>query len=354
MSYLETMNGQKRNKLKHWAFWFVYFVVNHVVFTPELFGWTNLLISALFAVHNAGTVYVTIDYSIPRLYRKEQYLLFSLSILATVLFFAFLLGLSLMAAFHLTSGHPANLENIEQFHAGFYPAIFWSNFSAVTLITIPYFILQRVELTRRNRQLEKEKLETELKLLKSQLNPHFLFNALNNIYFLIKKDPDTAAEALAGFSNLLRFQLYEANSDFVPLEKEIDYLQQYAEIAQLRKADSFKVNWKLPTETSGIEIAPLLLMPLIENAFKHSSNKNGETTISLTVEKKQIHFTIHNTKDAKSIGIDGFEEGGIGLANIKKRLAFIYPERHTLTISETDTAFKVDLKLLLKKNTPNP
>lgn len=349
MTYLETMKGEKRNRLKHWVFWLVYFIVNHVVFAPELFGWTNFLISALFAVHNAGTAYVTIDYWIPRLYKKGQYGLFILAILATVLLFALFLGLSLMAAFHLTSGQSANLENIEQFHAGFFPAIFWSNFSAVTLVTIPYFILQRMELDRRNQQLEKEKLEAELKLLKSQLNPHFLFNALNNIYFLIKKDPDTAAEALAGFSNLLRFQLYEANSAFVPLQKEIDYLQQYAEIAQLRKVDSFKVNWQLPTEIAGIEIAPLLLMPLIENAFKHSSNKNGILEIALTLEKEELHFTIKNTKEAKSIGVDGFEEGGIGLANIRKRLALIYPSKHELTIQEIDTTFNVDLKLLLKK-----
>ena len=203
--------------------------------------------------------------------------------------------MSLLATFHLLYGASADLN---LFIEGFGVAVFFSNLSGIGALVIPYFILQRIEMEKRNQKLEKEKLEAELKLLKSQLHPHFLFNALNNIYFLIKKDPDTAAEALAGFSNLLRFQLYEANNSQVALRKEIEYLQQFAEIAQLRKGENFKVNWQLPQNTEGIQIAPLLLMPALENAFKHGSNKNGHIDIQLNLEKEQLHFNIVNTKEA--------------------------------------------------------
>ena len=237
-------------------------------------------------------------------------------------------------------------HSIHYFIEGFLTSVLWSPFSAVTLILIPYFVLQRIELDRRNQQLEKEKLIAELEFLKSQLHPHFLFNALNNIYFLIKKDPETAAEALAGFSDLLRFQLYKAKHPLVSLEKEMGYLQQFAEIAQLRKGDNFQMNWHLPATTEGVEIPPLLLMPLIENAFKHGSNKNGSIDITLSTTANTIVFKIANTiEQDKSQGLQQFEEHGIGLANIKKRLALLYPEQHELIVREDEEKYEVVLKI---------
>lgn len=339
------MNSRKENRKWHWVFWGIYLLINHLIFAEDRFSLGSLLINLIFVVHNAGTAYVTLDWWIPKFYRKQQYLRFVGATFMTIIFFAILLTASLYPIFTmLNEVEPGLIAFLKELGG----SIFWSNFSGIAALVIPYFVLQRVEMERRNNQLTKEKLEAELQLLKSQLHPHFLFNALNNIYFLIKKDPDTAAEALAGFSNLLRFQLYEANNAEVPLVKEIEYLQQFAEIAQLRKGENFKITWALPEKTEGIEIAPLLLMPLIENAFKHSGNKNGQIDIQLTLIDKQLQFNITNSKEQdKSLGIEGFEEGGIGLANIQKRLKLLYPSQHQFSIEETTNQFLVKLTVAL-------
>ncbi len=337
------MDNIEQNRKWHWIFWGAYFCITHVLFAIRVLGAFDLVVTSIFMLHNMGAAYVVIDYWIPRLYKKKQYVLFLLAVLITCVLFSVCLMLSLIllfGAFDLIG------ENVQDFVSTFSGSVFWSPISGVTLMLIPYFVVQRIELDRRNQRLEKEKLEAELKFLKSQLHPHFLFNALNNIYFLIKKDPETAAEALAGFSNLLRFQLYEANHALVSLDKEIGYLQQFAEIAKLRKGANFKVNWHLPTTTEGVEIPPLLLMPLIENAFKHGSNKNGSIDIELLTTKNSVFFKIANTKEQnKSQGLQRFEEHGIGLTNIKKRLNLLYPKQHQLDIQESEDTFEVALTI---------
>jgi len=340
------MDNMELNRKWHWIFWGIYFCVTHVMFSNTVFDLFDVIVSAIFLLHNIGAVYVVIDYWIPRLYKKrKQYVLFLIMVFITCLMFSGFLMLSLILLF---GAFDKVGQNVYFFIENFLTGVFWSPISATTLILIPYFVVQRIELDRRNQHLEKEKLAAELNFLKSQLHPHFLFNALNNIYFLIKKDPETAAEALAGFSNLLRFQLYEANHPLVSLEKEIGYLQQFAEIARLRKGDNFQVNWNLPVTTEGVEIPPLLLMPLIENAFKHGSNKNGSIDIELSTTENTIFFKIANTKEQnKSQGLEQFEEHGIGLANIKKRLALLYPEQHELTLQEDEEKFEVSLILNL-------
>lgn len=342
------MDNTTHNRKWHWVFWGTYFWVTHVVFSDKILGLFDLAITGIFTLHSIGAAYVIIDYWIPRLHQKKQYGLFLIAAFITCILFSACLLLSLIVwfgAFNLIG------ENTTIFIEGFLSSVFWSPISAVTLILIPYFVWQRIELDRRNQRLEKEKLATELKFLKSQLQPHFLFNALNNIYFLIKKDPDTAAEALAGFSNLLRFQLYEVNHSLVSLDKEISYLQQFAEIAQLRKGDNFQVNWHLPTSTEGIEIPPLLLMPLIENAFKHGSNKNSAIDIELSTTENIIFFKITNTiEQNKSQGLAHLEAQGIGLTNIKKRLDLLYPQQHKLVIQDNKEKFEVALSLNLNIN----
>jgi len=344
------MNIVKENRKWHWVFWLAYFLINHLVFSPEFWSPFSLAIQFIFLIHNAGSAYVILDKWIPQFYLRKRYLYFVLAALATVLLFTLLLNATLLV---FISHFGTGIVDSNTYSWELQVSALMSNISGIAFLTIPYFISQRVAMERRNRQLEKEKLASELKFLKSQLHPHFLFNALNNIYFLIKKDPDTAAEALAGFSNLLRFQLYEANNPYVSLDKEIEYLQQFAEIAQLRKGENFKVNWDLGTNTKNVQIAPLLLMPLIENAFKHGSNKNGKIDIHLKVDdQQQLQFRIVNSKEKnKNQILEGFEEGGIGLINIQKRLKLIYPNQHKFAITESEAEFSVDLIVTLDVST---
>ncbi|MEM6317633.1 MAG: histidine kinase [Bacteroidota bacterium] len=342
------MQPYKINRNWHWIFWTIYFLVNHIIFSPEFFGWRNICIQLIFLAHNAGAAYVTLDWWVPKLYRKGQYGRFLLATTLTILVFGVALMFSLMGFYGLLMEEA--FFTFQEFFDTFIGPVFWSNFSGITAVTVPHFVFQRIEMDRRTKRLEKEKLEAELKVLKSQLHPHFLFNALNNIYFLIKKDPETAADALAGFSNLLRFQLYEANNETVSLKKEIDYLKQFADIARLRKGENFDVRWQVESTIEQVQIAPLLLMPLLENAFKHGSNKNGFVEIILLVTNDQkLHFKISNTvsEDTHEM-LKGFEAGGIGLANIRKRLELLYPQRHELTMREEEDIFSVQLDLELE------
>ena len=338
------MNKWKENRKWHWGFWAIYFLINHGFFSYSLFDPFSLFVNVIFLLHNAGTAYAVLDWWIPKFYEKKKYAQFFAVISITLFVFTLFLAVSVYAIFEIANV-PSRFSYFDQNLFG--PA-FWSNVGGMAALVIPYFVLKRIEMERRNQQLEKEKLEAELKFLKLQLHPHFLFNALNNIYFLIKKDPDTAAEALAGFSDLLRFQLYDAKNTYVPLEKEITYLQQFAEIAQLRKGEDFKVNWQLPEEVENIQIPPLLLMPLLENAFKHSGGKEGQIDIHLQLKEEQLQLLVSNTKEKeKTKMLNGFEAGGIGLTNIQKRLSLLYPDKHQLTIEDETELFEVNLNLNL-------
>lgn len=223
-----------------------------------------------------------------------------------------------------------------------------SNSSVLLVTTIIHLYRQRRALQEHQQELEKIQLKTELKYLKSQLNPHFLFNALNSIYFLIKKDPEEAADALAGFSDLLRHQLYQKEGEKIGLEEELESLKKYIQLAALRKSKDLKISIDLPTDAKSVQITPLLLLPLVENSFKHTGNKEGFIEVKGILKGNNFDFIVKNSFEhyiPEPTQVK--EEGGIGLSNIRRRLDLLYPENHELIISEEDTIFTVNLKLNL-------
>ncbi|MEL6652840.1 MAG: histidine kinase, partial [Bacteroidota bacterium] len=196
----------------------------------------------------------------------------------------------------------------------------------------------------RNRMLEQEKLRTELQLLKAQLNPHFLFNAINSIYFLIRKDPDLAEESLAQFSEILRYQLYECNEDSIPVAKEIEYLESYLQLAKLRKGKRVEIHQEIDPSISNERIAPFLLLPLVENAIKHvSSDTTRENLIWLKLEKvpEGLKFELENTYSDMPQAPGDLHSGGIGLPNVRRRLNLLYPAQHRLEIKKKGDRFRV-------------
>ena len=198
--------------------------------------------------------------------------------------------------------------------------------------------------------LEKEKLNAELKFLKAQLNPHFLFNGINSVYHLIDPKPAIAKDTLLKFSNLLRYQLYECNDDLIPLEKEFAHIQDYVEMEKIRKGDDANIELALPNETYGMKIPPLLFTPFIENAFKYVSNhddgakNNIAINLRLDTESNKLRFEVNNTVDENKIA----SNGGIGIPNVKKRLALLFPNQHDLDILEETDRFVVRMSLNLK------
>ena len=201
-------------------------------------------------------------------------------------------------------------------------------------------------------QLEKEKLATELNYLKAQINPHFLFNGINSVYHLIDGNPDLAKTTLHKFSNLLRYQLYECNDDLIPLSQELEYLENFITLQQLRKGSDAKISWEIHTDNNHQKIAPLLLTPFIENAYKylshHLDSEKNILDIQLNIEEAELNLEVINTFEKREKKDD--KTGGLGLKNVKRRLALIYPNHHQLDIQEEGDKFKVKLNIQLNES----
>lgn len=197
-------------------------------------------------------------------------------------------------------------------------------------------------------QLKKEHLEAHIKLLQDQINPHLIFNVLNHTYILMQTDVALASNLLLKFSDVLRYQLYECNKPTITLDKEITYLKDYVSVEQIRWDDELDIqtNWQI--HNGHYPIAPLLLIPLLENAFKHVSRlpgTKGYIYLSCIEDRGILQVTIknsHSTQYQKTT-----VEGGIGIANVKARLQLQYPNQNTLIIQSDEAAFSVSLTLKL-------
>ena len=194
-------------------------------------------------------------------------------------------------------------------------------------------------------RIESDKVKAELGVLKMQVNPHFLFNSLNNIYGLIHENPEKAGTSVLSLSGLLRYLTDVARKETVKLTDEIDFIRQFIEMEKLRLGDKCEVKFDFPNEVGNIAIPPLLLIPFVENSFKHGSYSTvGKSFIFIKLEilKGTISFSVSNSynKDGKTK-----ELSGVGLANIKRRLALLYPHKHQLTIEPKDNIFNIHLEI---------
>ncbi|SEK47995.1 Histidine kinase [Aquimarina amphilecti] len=196
-------------------------------------------------------------------------------------------------------------------------------------------------------KLIEETYKTELKYLKAQLNPHFLFNGINNIYHLIGKNNSLAKETLHQFSDLLRYQLYESNSHIL-LEKELDYVLKYIKIEETRRGTDVRLDYDIKLENPTLKIAPLLLIPFIENAFKHCSNHidSDSNTIKINISEVDGTLLLMVVNSYERL-INENRVGGIGLNNVQKRLTLLYPNKHQLNITKEEVNHIVNLSINL-------
>lgn len=198
------------------------------------------------------------------------------------------------------------------------------------------------ELTNRN-------TEMELSLIKSQINPHFLFNTINNIDVLINKDPEKASRYLNELSDLMRFMLYETKADRVPYAKEVAYIEKYIQLQSIRNSNPDYVHFSQEGSAANLTIAPMLFIPFIENAFKHVGDKkrNPAIDIQLLADTKQLTFICSNHYYTVNAGLEKRQDSGLGNDLIQRRLALLYPNRHTLTIDTENNIYRVTLKIVL-------
>jgi LytS/YehU family sensor histidine kinase len=229
-----------------------------------------------------------------------------------------------------------------------------SSLAAITLGMSIKLTKNWIEAQRRQKALEKEKLETELKFLKYQFNPHFLFNSINSIFFLIHKNPDMASSSLAKFSELLRHQLYESNDSLIPLKKEIAYIENFIELEKLRQNPNLETEFNFDDDYSpALGIAPFILMTFVENAFKHvSKHKDGANWIKMLLEANDLtlKMSIANSR-ADDDSRQAIHYSGIGLKNVQRRLELLYPGQYQLDIQQTAETFSVKLQLQLAEVT---
>lgn len=234
---------------------------------------------------------------------------------------------------------------------------FGSLFFINIIVTISFIIKSWYIQDRIRRDLENKNLLSELSFLKSQINPHFLFNTLNSLYALSLKKSDNTPQLILQLSQMMRYMLYECNEKYVPLQKELDYIKNYLALEALRYGQ--KVNIIFDYHIDAIEkyeIAPLLFITFLENSFKHGIShqleKGGDIVILLQVEDGHLDFNISNEKHLVTKPAN--YAGGIGLVNIQKRLALLYPKAHELSIIDEDDMYHIQLSLELNERVINP
>lgn len=193
--------------------------------------------------------------------------------------------------------------------------------------------------------LNKRNYEMELALLKSQINPHFLFNTINNIDVLITKDATRASDYLNKLSDIMRFMLYESKPPKILLSKELAYIEKFIELQKIRTTNDYYVNYAVKGDAANFMIPPMILIPFIENAFKHAENKKAEhaININLDIEHETLVFKCENSYKQNTLIKP--ENSGLGSEIIKRRLSLLYPQKHKLTITNKNELYKVELSL---------
>ena len=212
--------------------------------------------------------------------------------------------------------------------------------SIILKFSVDWFLNERIQ-----RDLENQRLSAELAFLKSQINPHFLFNSLNSIYSLAYQQSENTPGAILKLSEIMRYMLYECNDNKVALAKELQYLQNYIDLQKIRFGNKAYIDFKIDGKVDDQQIVPLLLIAFIENAFKHGVANDSLTPIQLliTVDHQQLHFFIQNKKHSNNRDAIG----GIGLNNVKRRLDLLYPGKYNLDIRDEIDTYTCELSLVL-------
>jgi sensor histidine kinase YesM len=222
----------------------------------------------------------------------------------------------------------------------------WDTMTFLIFTGMIRFTLDWFNLENKKKQLENEKLVAELNYLKAQINPHFLFNTLHNLNYLVYAKSDKATDVIIRLSNIMRYMIYDANKDKVPVQKEIAYMNDYIHLESIRLNQAFNLTFDIDGKSEPVEIAPLVMLTFLENAFKHGvsdQETNCWIRVKLSISKEEIKYAVSN----RILKSKRNEKSGFGLENVRKRLQLSYPEKHNLSIATVDDVYSVDLTLQL-------
>lgn len=327
----------------HVLFWIIYVVLwaaKDLAFHDNYLD--NLRTNVVTGWHYVPFVYFNLFYLVPKLLLKGRYTQYLMAVVPGILLVTLV---SYQLHYWLFSSRLEGTMEVAKFFRSWEGLAVIST-EALILIALSmtlYLLQQWYQKERYAKELEKQKLEAELNLLKSQVNPHFLFNSLNSIFVMMEKDRSKSRSMLLQLSDVLSHQLYQTQKRSVPLQLEVDNLKNYIELEKTRHGQLATVEVDIQENLNGHRIAPMLLLPIVENAFKHSkSNKDYWINIGLGLQAHQLSFQVENSQ-----GQSNNKEGGIGLANLKRQLGLLYPNKHHLTIDQNQNAFAIDLKIEL-------
>jgi len=325
----------------HVLFWVVWYFFYTFTYSTGVFTKTQLIQNLYLLPVRMGATYLLLYWILPGFLFKRKYLMFIVLIILNAVAF----GLAIWFVLDVLRGTPRNLSiNIIR------PIVLNYQIPATAMAIYMFkrwFLIQQYTLN-----LEKEKLEAELKFLRSQIQPHFLFNTLNNLYALTLKKSESAPDVVIKLSNLLEYSLYSEIKDEVPLNEELNLLKGYTDLEMLRFGKRLILEFIIPEKADGYLIAPLVLLPFVENSFKHGASRVSDSpfiNITIGINNNKLRFVIIN-----SYRIDDYQEQvtseRIGLKNVRRRLELLYPGKHKLDIWQENGIFGVDLEMELRKH----
>ncbi|HVD97411.1 MAG TPA: histidine kinase [Cytophagaceae bacterium] len=336
---------KNRRPLYHILFWVGLYLLWILIFRSYAVSLSKTMtIEFCYLLFITANYYIITYIIIPKFLQKRKYFWFAFTSMLLIAFSALLRALlaAQMSIQFFNPNQPVDFGTL--YFNSFVNILIW-----VQLITIGKMILDRRQNQQQLETLEKERAKSELDFLKAQINPHALFNSLNTIYGYIDKNNQAARNVLLQFSELLRYQLYDCSVERISMAKEVEYIEKYTAFQQLRKEKNLQVELEMKEIEDGLEIVPLLLVVLIENAFKFVSNSTdheNKITIRLFTKEKILYGYFSNTKEPhRAASLEN--TGGIGIANLQRRLALSYPGKHELTTKETDHLYETTLTIHL-------
>lgn len=336
-----------------WMFAYFFFVIFYGRANRDYMV-TIIFASMLFPLSIATTYFINY-YLIPKFLFTRKYARFALFSFYTLVLSVWLELLISFLIFIYFSNYQIYKMDPSSFDAVF---LFVGLYFIIIVATAIMLVRRSFQIQKKNTELNNKRFETELKLkeaelklLKAQIHPHFLFNTLNNLYGLTLEKSDEAPGLVLRLSEILDYILYRCNEKYVPLSEEINTLKNYIEIEKIRYSEKLELVVKFPGSNTNFKIAPLIILPFVENAFKHGVSKfpgvaSVKTTISLT--DKTLLFKIENSKNPIAQKEENYSKG-IGLHNVKKRLELMYPKKYILSIRDKPETFSVNLTIELEK-----
>ena len=333
----------KRNIGFHFLFWTTLYLFWILVFQKRAFVFSRTMtVQFCYLFFIAGNYYFNILYTVPKFLYQKKYAVFALLMLSGIVAGS-LLRVPVATYLNLHYFIPGKPQPgfTELFRNSSINIFIW-----VVCLVAGKLIFDRIRFQKYVDTMEKEKSKTELDFLKAQFNPHFLFNSINSIYGHIDKKNPLARNMLLTFSEMLRYQLYECNTEKINIDKEINYIKNYVTLQQIRMEEDLVVKLDIHENVKGFSIAPLMFIAFIENAFKyvgHEDQKHDSVEISLKKEEDRLLFRIYNTKEP--VDRKPILHRGIGITNVKRRLELLYPDKYSLDINNNDKFYEVNLNL---------